>query len=155
MSHPLIPKITELATPIAEELALELVSVVIQTNRNPPTLRIDVRNPAQETGLDDCERMSRALSEVLDKSDVFSGGKYTLEVSSPGTSRALLNDREFTAFQGFAVKVKTYRPFKDQKQWQGRLQGRDEQAVYLNHKGRAIAIPRDLISKVQLDDSGS
>lgn len=40
----------------------------------------------------------------------------------------------------------------DKKEWQGRLQGRDEKAVYLNRKGRAIAVPCSVITQVQLAD---
>ena len=59
MTHPLVPQIIELASPLASGIGLEIVGAVFQTNQSPPVLRIDVRNPNQEdTGLDDCERLS-------------------------------------------------------------------------------------------------
>ncbi|MGK7930659.1 MAG: ribosome maturation factor RimP [Microcystaceae cyanobacterium] len=149
MTHPLIPQIIEIATPIAEELTLEVVEAVFQTNKRPPTLRVDIRNPKQDTSLNDCERMSRALEEALDRLDLIPGA-YTLEVSSPGTTRKLNSDREFTAFKGFPVVVKTYSPYQNKKEWLGNLQGRDEEAIYLQQKGRAIALPRQLVASVQL-----
>ncbi len=151
MTHPLIPKIIEIATPIAENLGLEVVDIVFQTNKRPPVLRVDIRNPQGDTSLNDCEGVSRGLEIALDQSQVIPGS-YVLEISSPGISRQLNSDRDFMAFKGFAVIVKTYAPYLDQKEWRGRLQKRDEETVYLNQKGRAIAIPRDLIAKVQLDD---
>ena len=151
MTHPLIPQIIELATPIAQQLGLEVVGAVFQTNQRPPILRVDVRNLSNDTSLNDCEQMSRALEATLDDTEVIPGA-YVLEISSPGISRQLATDREFVAFKGFSVIVKTFAPYKDQKEWQGKLQGRDEQAVYLNRQGRAIAIPRELIAKVQLND---
>lgn len=150
MTHPLIPKIIDIAIPIAEDLGLEVVNAVFQTNKRPPILRVDVRNLTGDTGLNDCERMSRALEAQLDVVD-FVPDSYVLEVSSPGVSRQLQTEREFIAFKGFSVIVKTYAPYEGQKEWLGKLQGRDEETLYINQKGRAIAIPRNLVSTVQLD----
>ncbi|MEL6927758.1 MAG: ribosome maturation factor RimP [Cyanobacteria bacterium J06600_6] len=151
MTHPIVPKIIELASPLASELSLELVDAVFQTNRTPPILRIDVRNPEGDTSLENCEQMSRILEEKLDLTEIIPGA-YVLEISSPGISRTLTTDREFTAFKGFAVSIKTFAPYKNKKQWTGRLQNRDETTVHINDKGKAIAIPRDLVAKVQLED---
>jgi ribosome maturation factor RimP len=112
---------------------------------------VDIRNRLGDTGLDDCERMSRALEEELDATDIIPD-TYVLEISSPGISRQLTTDREFISFKGFAVIVTTSEPFEGHKQWRGKLISRDETGVYLNQKGRAITIPRDLVTKVQLDD---
>ncbi|KJH70964.1 ribosome maturation factor RimP [Aliterella atlantica] len=151
MAHPLIPQIIELATPVAEQLQLEVVGAVFHTNQNPPILRVDIRNPQQDTGLDDCERMSRALEATLDEANIIADA-YVLEISSPGISRQLTSDREFISFKGFAVIVATSEPFDGQQEWTGQLIRRDDNFVYLNQKGRAIAIPRSLISKVQLNE---
>lgn len=150
MTHPLIPEIIDLATPVAQELNLEVVGVIFQTNRRPPVLRVDVRNCEADTSLDDCERMSRALETILDAQEIIPGS-YVLEISSPGISRQLTSEREFVAFKGFSVIVKTTVPYEDHGEWRGQLQGRDEAAVYLNQKGRAIAIPRQIVATVQLD----
>lgn len=151
MTHPLTPQILELATPIATSLGLDVVDAVFQTNHSPPVLRIDIRNPAQDTGLDDCERMSRALEEALDESDLIPDA-YVLEVSSPGISRSLTTDRDFISFKGFAVTVSLNEPFNGQKTISGKLVQRDETHLHLNLKGRAIAIPRELIARVQFDE---
>lgn len=151
MAHPLIPQIIDIATPVAENLGLEIVGVVFHTNQRPPVLRVDIRNPDRDTGLDDCERMSRALETTLDAVDIIPD-TYVLEVSSPGISRQLVTDREFISFKGFAVIVNTSEPFEGQREWTGQLIKRDETAVYLNQKGRMLTIPRSLITRVQLDE---
>jgi ribosome maturation factor RimP len=151
MTHPIVPQIIELATPVAEKLELEVVNVVFHTNQRPPVLRVDIRNPYQDTGLDDCERMSRALEASLDAAEIIPDA-YVLEVSSPGISRELITDREFIAFKGFPVIVWTSPPHDGQEQWIGQLIRRDETTVYLNQKGRCIEIPRALITKVQFDE---
>jgi ribosome maturation factor RimP len=151
MTHPLIPQIIDLATPIVQEMGLEVVDAVFQTNKRPPVLRIDIRNLTSDTSLEDCEKVSRVLETLLDEAEVIPGA-YVLEISSPGISRQLNSDRDFMTFKGFAVSVKTNAPHLDQTEWRGQLQGRDSEAIYINQKGRAIAIPRSLIAHVQLHD---
>jgi len=151
MAHPIIPQIIDLATPVAENLGLEVVGVVFHTNHNPPVLRLDIRNPQQETGLDDCERMSRAIEATLDRADIIPDS-YVLEISSPGISRQLITDRDFTSFKGFPVIVSTSQPYEGQQEWTAQLIRQDETTIYLNQKGRTITIPRSLITRVQIDE---
>jgi ribosome maturation factor RimP len=151
MAHPLIPQILDLAAPVAESLGLEVVNAVFHTHQNPPVLRIDVRTHQGDTGLDECEQMSHALEAVLDDANVIPD-QYVLEVSSPGLSQWLTSDREFISFRGFPTVVTTLEPFQGHVQWAGKLIRRDEEAVYINKKGRTIAIPRTLIDRVQLTE---
>jgi ribosome maturation factor RimP len=151
MAHPLITQITDLAIPVAEQLGLEVVGIVFHTNQRPPVLRVDIHNPVQDIGLDDCERMSRALEAVLDATEIIPDA-YVLEVSSPGISRQLVTDREFISFKGFPVIVSTSPSYEGQQEWNGQLIRRDETKIYLNQKGRVIEIPRSLITRVQLDE---
>jgi len=151
MAHPLIPHVIELAIPVAETLGLEVVDAVFHTHQNPPVLRIDIRNLQQDTSLNDCERMSRALETTLDATGIIPDA-YVLEVSSPGIDRVLTNDREFISFKGFAVTVTTTEPYNGQKVLTGQLICRDDDAIHLNQKGRMLVIPRSLIGKVQLSD---
>ena len=53
MTNSLIPPTIEIATPVAQSLSLEVVGAVFQTNKNPPVLRLDVRNLHKDTSLDD------------------------------------------------------------------------------------------------------
>ena len=151
MAHPLIPKILDLAAPIAANIGLEVVGAVFYTNQRPPVLHLEIRNPNQDTGLEDCEQMSRALEEQLDVVGLIPDA-YVLEVSSPGISQFLSSDREFISFKGFPVLVKTSEPYKGRSEWQGKLIRRDETTLYLNQKGRQVAIPRAMVTQVQLRD---
>ena len=149
MSHPLTSSIKSVADPIAEQLDLKIVKITFETNKSPANLRIDIENISGDTSLDNCEKMSRQLEEVLDQDNVIPGA-YTLEISSPGISNNLTTDREFISFKGFPILVETNTVYKKKTQWQGRLQGRDEESVYVNTKGRIVSIPRDIIAKVEL-----
>ncbi len=84
--------------------------------------------------------MSRALEAALDETDIIPDA-YVLEISSPGISRNLETDREFASFKGFPVIVTTSEAYAGHQEWSGQLIRRDENAVHLNQKGRAIAIP--------------
>lgn len=151
MTHPLIPEIINLATPVATTLGLDVVGAVFYTNQFPPVLRVDIRNLEADTSLNDCERMSRALETVLDTSDLIPEA-YVLEVSSPGISRSLTTDREFISFKGFPVTITTIEPYNGRSTWAGQLIRRDEDSIHLSQKGRSIAVPRSLVSKVELID---
>ena len=149
MSHPLIPQIFQIAEEVASSIKLEVVDVVLHTNKNPVVLRVDIRNPEQNTGLDDCERMSRALEPTLDAIDIIPHA-YVLEISSPGAERQLHGDREFIAFKGFMVTVSTKVPHEGKQIWIGHLVFRDEKQVTISIKGRLINIPRELVDRVEL-----
>ena len=152
MTHPLIPQVLELATPVADQLGLEVVDAVFQTNQSPPVLRIDVRSLENEdTGLADCEKMSQALEAVLDTSDIIPDA-YVLEISSPGVSSDLATDRDFVVFKGFMIEVRLAEPYRGKQTWVGQLVRRDEEAVVLSQKGKAIALPRDLVAAVELSN---
>lgn len=151
MAHPLVPDIIACAEPIATELGLEVVDVVFQTNKKPPVLRIDIRNPERDTSLEDCEQFSRQFDPHLEAQNLIPGA-YILEISSPGITRTLESERDFIAFRGFPVVVKTYAPYKEKKEWHGNLLQRDGTEIHISQKGKAIAIPWELVAKVQLDD---
>jgi ribosome maturation factor RimP len=149
MSHPLIPQIFQIAEEVASPLGLEVVDVVLQTNKTPMVLRVDIRNPDQNTGLEDCERMSRALEPTLDAADLIPQA-YVLEISSPGAERQLQGDREFVAFRGFMVTVSSTVLHDGKQSWSGHLMSRDETNVTISLKGRIVNIPRELVERVEL-----
>jgi ribosome maturation factor RimP len=141
----------ELATAVGADLKLEVVGAVFHTNQRPPVLRVDIRNPLADTSLDDCERMSKSLEAALDAAGTISE-PYVLEISSPGVSRYLTADRDFISFKGFPVTVTTAEPWQGKLEWQGQLIDRDDKSVQIGQKGRAIAIPLNLVAQVKLDD---
>ena len=64
--------------------------------------------------IDDCEAVSRPVSDLLDEADPIEGS-YTFEVSSAGADRALKKPEHFEKFRGEEVEVKLYRPREDRK----------------------------------------
>lgn len=150
MNQPLTPEIIELATAIAEKLGVTVVKINFQTNKKPPVLRIDIQKIEGDTTLDDCTKMSQLLSEILDIENIIPDN-FMLEISSPGITQELRTERDFISFKGFPVLVKTNTPYKNKEDWRGNLQGRDEQAVYINQKGKPVKIPLELVETVVFD----
>lgn len=101
--------------------------------------------------VDECQFASAVLGELLDEGDLVPVEAYTLEVSTPGTADVLTKEREFEAFKGFAITVKTSEVFKKKDTFVGTLKNRDDEKLSLNVKGRILTIPRVIIAEVRLD----
>jgi ribosome maturation factor RimP len=70
---------------------------------------------------EDCTVFAQDFGTVLDVEDLIPGAEYTLEVSSPGLERKLSKAEDFSRFQGSLVKLQTFTPVNNNRQWQGRL----------------------------------
>jgi ribosome maturation factor RimP len=70
---------------------------------------------------EDCATFAQDFGTVLDVEDLIPGAEYTLEVSSPGLERKLFRPEDYTRFQGSLVKLQTFTPVNNNRQWQGRL----------------------------------
>ena len=70
---------------------------------------------------EDCSAFAQDFGTVLDVEDLIPGAEYTLEVSSPGLERKLFKPEDFTRFEGSLIKLQTFTPVNNNRQWQGRL----------------------------------
>ena len=99
---------------------------------------------------DDCELVSRWLSEKLDEADPIAQNYY-LEVSSPGMDRPLLTEKDFIRFMGEYIDVSLYKAKDGSKHRQGRLTGYDEGNVTLTaDDGRTVLIEKGEAAKLRL-----
>jgi ribosome maturation factor RimP len=99
--------------------------------------------------VDDCARISRALSAVLDVEDPIQGA-YTLEVSSPGIDRPLVRLSDFARFAGHAARIELNRLIDGRRRYQGRLIGTDGEAVRLDADGGEIRLAFADIAQAKL-----
>lgn len=112
MSHPttaraLTDAIRALAEPVAERFACEIVAIELLGGAGGRrVLRISVDRPGGAT-IDDCTRISRAVSPALDAADIIAQA-YDLEVSTPGIERPLQREKDWVYFQGCTVRLKTW-----------------------------------------------
>ncbi|MBE5967143.1 MAG: ribosome maturation factor RimP [Lachnospiraceae bacterium] len=100
--------------------------------------------------IDDCELVSRALSDLLDKED-FITDSYILEVSSPGLGRQLKKDKHFEKSIGEEIEIKLYKAIDKKKEWFGVLVGFDQDKLTIDlGDGEIMDIPRKDIANVRL-----
>ena len=103
MSQNVAEKVRELAIPLAADLGYEVIDVTFAREGADWRLRV-VIDKRGGVGVDDCERMSKAISPALDDENVINRA-YILEVSSPGLDRPLKTDADFRRYEGESVDI--------------------------------------------------
>ena len=117
-------------SPTIEHMGYELVRVLI-LGRERPTVQIMAdRADGSLITVDDCERISHAVSAVLDVDDPLPGA-WTLEVSSAGIDRPLTRVKDWNRFAGHQARVELLAPVEGRRRFTGTVLGADETAVRL------------------------
>ena len=137
-----------LLAPVVEALGYELWELEYSAGRGNGLLRLYIDAAAGIT-LDDCERVSRAVSEQLDAADPIPG-QYTLEVSSPGLERPLRSAGHFARFVGEVVSVETVQPLEGRRRFKGRLAAAGAETVEVEVDGRRWTLPLGGIRRAHL-----
>ena len=137
-----------LLTPLVEGLGYELWELEYSPARGNGCLRLYIDTEAGIT-LDDCERVSRAVSELLDAEDPIPG-QYTLEVSSPGLERPLRTAQQFARFVGATVFVETVQPHEGRRRFKGALTAAGAETVEVEVDGQRWTLPISGIRKAHL-----
>lgn len=120
-------KTEELLLPIAERNGVEIYDIEYVKEGSDWYLRAYIDKP-EGVNINDCEAVSRALSDELDRTDFISDA-YILEVSSPGLGRALKKDKHLQKSLGELVEIKTYKPIQGGKEFKGYLKAFDEKQI--------------------------
>ena len=120
-------KVESWLLPVLEEHGFELVDVEYVKEGGTYCLRVYIDKP-EGVGILDCETVSRALSEQLDRED-FIPDAYNLEVSSPGLGRTLKKDKHLQASLGREVEVRLYKPVEKCRDFSGTLEGFDTDSI--------------------------
>lgn len=142
-------KTEALLLPMMEEHHFELVDVEFVKEAGTWFLRAYIDKPGGIT-IDDCELISRALSDLLDEKD-FIEEAYILEVSSPGLGRPLKKDKDFARSLGESVEVRLFKAIEKQKEFTGVLKAWDKDTVTLEFEEKAeLTIERANIALIRL-----
>ncbi len=140
----------DMLEPVISELGYETVRIITIGQANP-TLQIMIdRLDGKDIVVEDCAKVSRKVSEVLDEKDPIKD-QYNLEVSSPGLDRPLTKPEHFARFAGYEAKVETDDLIENRKRFKGKIISIDgENTIRFEMDGTEYAIPFDAVSKAKI-----
>ena len=142
-----------LLEPAIEALGIDVVDIEFAREGRGGVLRIFIDRPAEDSGgavtVDDCARVSHAVSQVLETQDPIKG-HYTLEVSSPGFDRILRTRAHFERFVGQRVFVELKLPIEGRRRFIGVLKSVLDDTIVVEVDGKAHSLPMERIQKARL-----
>lgn len=141
-------KTEEILIPIVEEFGFELVDVEYVKEGSTWYLRAYIDKPGGIT-VDDCEVVSRKLSDILDEKDYIDEA-YIMEVSSPGLGRPLKKEKDYKRSLGEEVEIRTYRMIEKRKEFVGVLTAYDEKTVTIEEDGTSRTFDKGDIALIRL-----
>lgn len=140
-----------LLEPTVEALGYELIDLDLHTGGRG-LLRVFI-DGSDGIGLDDCELVSRQLSDFLDVEDPIPGN-YVLEISSPGTDRRLRTIGHFEQFRGQEVRVRLKNALNGMRKFRGFIDGVQKESVLIRVDGQILNLnPSEIdLAKLIPDD---
>jgi ribosome maturation factor RimP len=123
-------RVAAIVEPVLADLGYRLVRVKV-SGLNGCTVQIMAERPDGAMAVEDCERVSRALSPILDLEDPIERA-YNLELSSPGIDRPLVRAGDFSRWAGYEAKVETATPVDGRKRFRGVIRGVEDHALVLD-----------------------
>lgn len=148
----LTQQLEQLLKPAVEAMDCELWGIEYRQG-NRPVLRVFIDRDAGVT-VEDCERVSRQISSVLDVEDVIRV-EYTLEVSSPGMDRPLFTKAQFARFIGEQVSLRLRMPYEGRRKFKGRLAGVENDDIVIAIDDEEYLFPIESIDKANIVPSFS
>lgn len=143
-----IDKLYELLEPTINELGFELWGIEYFPSGKYATLRIYI-DSEQGIQLDDCEKVTREVSALLDVEDPIRS-QYTLEVSSPGLDRVLFKAEQFSFYVGEMLQFQLLSAVNGQKKFKGILKSVDEDGVEVEVDNQLLTVPFAVIGKARI-----
>ncbi|MBQ3890160.1 MAG: ribosome maturation factor RimP [Lachnospiraceae bacterium] len=141
-------KATEMLEPICRENGVEIYDVEYVQEAGEWYLRAYIDKEGGVT-IDDCEAVSRAMSDALDAND-FIEDAYYLEVSSPGLGRTLKKDTHLQKSIGETVELKTFKPIDKRKEFTGILKGFTQSSITVEIDGKDTEFLRNEVALIKL-----
>ncbi|ALZ86773.1 MULTISPECIES: ribosome maturation factor RimP [Pseudomonas] len=143
-----LEQLQALLAPVIEALGYVCWGVEYISQGRHSLLRVYIDHP-NGILVEDCEKVSRQVSGVLDVEDPITN-EYTLEVSSPGMDRPLFTLEQFAAHAGEQIKVKLRSPFDGRRNFQGLLRGVEDQDVVVQVDEHEYLLPIEMIDKANV-----
>ena len=141
-----------LLEPTVERLGYELADLEVRLSGKGGLVRLFIDKP-EGIGLEDCEKVSRAVSALLDVEDPVPGN-YRLEVSSPGLDRKLRKVEHFQRFIDDTVNIKLRFPLEGRRRFRGKLLSADDENIVVEVDGESYSIALTTIDTARLVPDG-
>lgn len=147
----LIKKIERTIAPMAQTMGYDLVRVsMIGAGSSRPTLQIMAERPDGTMLIDDCSRLSQAVSALLDVENLIEEA-YNLEVSSPGIDRPLTRLKDFDRYAGFEARIEMHSPVNGQRKFKGVVRGLEgENILFETEQGAMVTLPFADVDRAKL-----
>ena len=143
-------RIERMVAPSVEAMGYRIVRIQLSGRQRPVLQVMAERQDEMPMSVDDCARISRTVSALLDVEDPIAG-TYTLEVSSPGIDRPLVKPEDYQRFAGFVAKLETKAAVDGRRRFKGKLAGlADGVYVRLIEDSGEIDLPLENIQKARL-----
>jgi ribosome maturation factor RimP len=140
----------QLLNPVVEAMDCELWGLELQMGGKAKLLRIFIdRDEEVGVGIDDCERVSRQASAILDVEDVIPG-EYILEVSSPGMDRPLYELDHYARYLGEEISLRLRFPYEGRRNYKGRLKAIEGDEIVVVVTDNEFLFPVEGIEKANL-----
>lgn len=144
-----LEQLQTLLAPIIESLGYQCWGVEFISQGKHSLLRVYIDH-ADGIGVADCEKVSKQVSAILDVEDPIPY-EYTLEVSSPGMDRPLFTLEQYQQFIGEQLKIKLRSAFEGRRNFNGILQGIEDQQIVLRVDNQEYLLPIELIEKANIE----
>ena len=141
-------QLNELVRPVVEAMGCELWGIEQLALGRHSTLRIFI-DAEQGVDIEDCARVSRQVSSLLDVEDPIMG-EYTLQVSSPGLDRRLFRLEQYAAHVGELVRITLKRPHEGARKYTGQLRGVEGDEVVLLQQDEEMIFPLEDIERANI-----
>lgn len=145
---PMDQRLAAILNPVIEDLGFELVRLRLMSGKTR-ILQIMADKPDGGIEVDDCAAISTAVSATLDVEDPIED-EYTLEVSSPGIDRPLTRLKDFSAWDGYEVKIETSELIDGRRRFKGALAGVEGDDVLIEIPEGTIGLKFDWLSDAKL-----
>ncbi len=143
-------KIAQIVDPVVSQQGHRLVAVKVTSSGEETILQILVEDPqTRNLGVDQCVKISREISTILDVEDPISNA-YRLEVSSPGIDRPLVRFEDFVDYNGMEVKIEIAPPIDGQKRFRGYISNAADDKITLTFEDGEYTFDYETIQKAKL-----
>ena len=144
-----LKQLEDILRPVVEGLGYEFWGIEFRSHGHHSKLRVFIDDAENGIAIDDCEKVSRQVSGLMDVEDPIQT-EYTLEVSSPGMDRPLFRLEQYEAFIGHKVQIKLRMAFEGRRKFLGLIKGVEGEDVVVVVDDHEYLLPFDSIEKANI-----